>query len=111
MILPGKLLREARHRRGLTQADLARRLDTSQSVVARLESGRANPTLETFRRAIAATGHDLRVELQPLGWPPIDESLIAGNLRHTPADRIRKFSSFYRGAKSIAGAARKGDGS
>ncbi|HME68625.1 MAG TPA: helix-turn-helix transcriptional regulator [Myxococcota bacterium] len=42
--LPGGLLREARVRAGLTQRDLAWRARTSQSVVARIEQGRSDPS-------------------------------------------------------------------
>ena len=111
MVLPGRLLKEARGRAGLTQAELAERLRTTQPVVARLESGRSNPRLETLRKAIAATGHDLRVELAPAGYPPIDESLIVENLRFSPTERLRRFSAYYRGAKSFAGAALRRSGS
>jgi transcriptional regulator with XRE-family HTH domain len=102
MILPGKLLKEARQGAGLTQADLAERLATSQSVIARLESGRANPRVETFQRAVAATGHRLAVDLEPAGWPPIDESLIREARRFSPADRLRAFESSYGEVKSLA---------
>ncbi len=105
MILPGKVLKEARERGGLTQAELAERLGVSQPVVARLESGRSNPKVETFVKAIAATGHDLRVDLERSGWPHIDESLIREAFRASPADRLRGFQASYRGARSIASAA------
>jgi transcriptional regulator with XRE-family HTH domain len=110
MILAGKLLREARLKAGLTQTELAERLGASQPVVARLESGRANPRIATFERALAAAEHRLEVALEPSGYPPIDESLITGNLRLSPADRIRNFSASYRGVKPLAGAALKGRG-
>jgi transcriptional regulator with XRE-family HTH domain len=105
MFLPGRLLRQARTASGLTQSELAKRLETTQSVIARLESGRANPRIATLRRAIAATGHQLEASLAPSGYPPIDETLIAENLRYTPADRLRQFAGYYRGARSIAGSA------
>lgn len=108
--LPGRLLKQARADAGLTQAELARRLGTSQSVVARLESGRANPRFDTLKRAISATGHALEVDLAPSGYPPIDESLIASGLQLSPADRLRRFTAHYRGVRSIAGAALKGRG-
>ena len=38
-----RALIEARSRAGLTQSELAERMETTQSVVARLESGRAKP--------------------------------------------------------------------
>ena len=110
MILAGKTLKDARQRAGLTQAELAHRLGASQPVVARLESGRANPRIATLERALAATGHRLAVTVEPSGYPPIDETLIGGNLRVPHAARIRSFSSFYRGARKLAPTTRKGRG-
>jgi len=40
-----KLIIETRIKEGLTQKQLAERLETSQSSIARLESGKGNPTL------------------------------------------------------------------
>lgn len=46
----------ARARAGLTQAQVAKRMGTSQSVVARLESGRRMPSMRTLTRYAKATG-------------------------------------------------------
>lgn len=46
----------ARTRAGLTQAEVARRMGTTQSVIARLESGAAKPSLRTLERYARATG-------------------------------------------------------
>lgn len=46
----------ARVRAGLTQAELARRMGTTQSAIARLESGRRLPSLKTLSRYARATG-------------------------------------------------------
>lgn len=54
---------EARSRAGLTQAELAERMKTTQSVIARLEGGRSTPTWKTLRRYAEATGSRLRVSL------------------------------------------------
>ena len=48
----------------LTQAELARRLGTTQSAVARLEGGRVSPSLATLRRYAEATGTRLTVALE-----------------------------------------------
>lgn len=45
----------------LTQSQLAERMQTSQSYVARLESGRISPSLGTLKRYAAATGTTLKV--------------------------------------------------
>jgi len=54
----------ARARAGLTQAEVAERMGTTQSVVARLESGRSTPTWKTLKRYAQATGSRLRVDLE-----------------------------------------------
>jgi ribosome-binding protein aMBF1 (putative translation factor) len=50
----GVVIRSARERRGLTQADLAKLIATSQSAVARLEAGGVQPTLETLSKLTGA---------------------------------------------------------
>jgi transcriptional regulator with XRE-family HTH domain len=101
-IVAGKLLRQARESAGLTQAELAERLDVPQSSVARLESSRANPRLATLERALAATGKQLKVDLEPATWPGIDESLIESSLDRTPAERLAHFVGAYRSVREFA---------
>lgn len=103
---PGTLLRDARLKAGLTQAELARRLGTSQSVVARLEAPGANPKLETLRRAVAATGHALQIGLAPASG--VDETMIAANLRLAPGQRLARFADAYRSVAGLVGRARNG---
>jgi len=55
---------EARARAGLTQAELAERMGTSQSAVARLESGKTLPSVATLEKLAAATGSRLRIALE-----------------------------------------------
>jgi len=56
---------KARSAAGLTQAEVAERIGTTQSVVARLESGKArhSPTLATLERYAEAVGCRLEVRL------------------------------------------------
>jgi transcriptional regulator with XRE-family HTH domain len=56
---------EARVSAGLTQQQLARRMETTQSVVARLESGRTRPSTQTLERLAAATGTRLKISFEP----------------------------------------------
>jgi transcriptional regulator with XRE-family HTH domain len=58
---------DARTRAGLTQAELALRMGTTQSAVARMESGRRLPSLATLQRYAAATGARAEVRLVPQG--------------------------------------------
>jgi ribosome-binding protein aMBF1 (putative translation factor) len=58
---------EARAAAGLTQEQLAQRMDTTQSVIARLESGRTRPSTQTLERLAAATGTRLKISFEPAG--------------------------------------------
>ena len=53
----------ARMAANLTQAEVARRLGTTQSAIARLEGGRVSPSFATLRRYAEATGARLTVDL------------------------------------------------
>jgi len=57
---------KARARAGLSQAELAKRMKTTQSTVARLESGRSLPSTRTLSRFAKATGHRLKISFEPL---------------------------------------------
>ncbi len=61
-----KLLIEARTRAGLSQPQLARRMKTSQSYIARLESGSVTPSTRALERFAAATGSRLKIAFEPL---------------------------------------------
>lgn len=54
----------ARTRAGLSQAELAERMHTTQSTIARLESGRALPSMRTLARFAEATGSRAVVRLE-----------------------------------------------
>ena len=54
---------KARARAGLSQAEVARRMGTTQSVVARLESGQTLPSTKTLLRFAEATGSRVQVRL------------------------------------------------
>jgi ribosome-binding protein aMBF1 (putative translation factor) len=53
----------ARARAGLSQAELAARMGTSQSAIARLESGRSLPSAKTLLRFAQATGSKVELRL------------------------------------------------
>ena len=66
---PGYLLREARERADLTQADLAVRLGCSQQAVAQAERWDSNPTVGFLRSWADATGKRLTLELVAASEP------------------------------------------
>lgn len=60
-----RALIEARTNAGLSQAQLAERMKTSQSYIARIEGGTVRPTTEALERFAAATGTRLRIAFEP----------------------------------------------
>ncbi len=55
----------ARSEAALTQADVAKKMGTTQAVIARLESGKSLPSTRTLQRFAAATGTQLRIAFAP----------------------------------------------
>lgn len=60
--LAGQLI-EARTKANLTQAQVARLMGTTQSVVARLESGHPLPSLRSLMRYASAVGSKVEIRL------------------------------------------------
>jgi ribosome-binding protein aMBF1 (putative translation factor) len=61
-----RALIEARTKAGLTQEQLAERMHTTQSVIARLEGGRVRPSTRTLERFAQATGMRLKISFEPV---------------------------------------------
>ena len=57
------LVREARKRAGLSQRQLADQAGTSQSGIARLESGRTRPAFDDVLRLVRLCGMDLNITM------------------------------------------------
>lgn len=97
-------LRGARTRAGLTQTELAERANVAQSVVSAYESSRREPSFETLRRLVAATGFDLGVVLIPVAPKSSRRQAVDHNrlrlrraLAKLGARNIRLFGSVARG--------------
>ena len=56
---------KARVDAGMTQEQVASRMETSQSNVARLETGKVEPSIKTLKRYARATGHRLKISFEP----------------------------------------------
>ncbi len=54
----------ARVSSGLTQEEVARRMKTTQSTIARMEAGRTVPSTRTLERFARATGTHLRISFE-----------------------------------------------
>ncbi|WP_280698439.1 UDP-N-acetylglucosamine 1-carboxyvinyltransferase [Kitasatospora sp. GP82] len=81
----GKLIRDARQHRGLTQAQLGEALGTSQSAVNRIEQGKQNISLEM----IARIGEALDSEIVSLGYAGPMHLRVAGGTRLSGAIDVR----------------------
>ena len=103
----GALITDARLRAGLSQRELAQRAGTSQSAVARIESGAVSPSLHTVRRLVGACGFEVRLALAPAGASDpvvdaykrdVDRTLLRENLRKTVEQRLTDMEAFRKSA-------------
>jgi transcriptional regulator with XRE-family HTH domain len=95
---PGRLLREARIRHGLSQERLARRAGTTQSAISRIEKERGSPTVQTLAGLLHLMGEELVLQAQKRDTG-IDLTLNQANLDLTPEQRLRRgleFADFVR---------------
>lgn len=83
----GRALRYARRNAGLSQAALAQGAGIPQSTIARIETGKLTPRVDTLERLLRAAGRSL--ELAPVIGADEDRSLIRDRLRLSPAERAR----------------------
>jgi len=83
----GELLREARRRHGLTQAQLAARARTSQAAISRIERGLVSPSVETLRSLLDLMGEELVLDARPIDYGH-DVTLLQQNLGRTVSERI-----------------------
>jgi transcriptional regulator with XRE-family HTH domain len=76
----------AREAAGLTQADVAKRIGTTQSAIARFESrsGRHSPTIATLERYAQALGYTLQVRFIKEPGPSRSYSRAANSRKRTP---------------------------
>jgi transcriptional regulator with XRE-family HTH domain len=99
------VVREARRRAGLTQAELARRAGVPQSTVGRIESGARVPSTELVERLVRAAGFELRVGLGEAD--PETDSLFERRLRRTTSQRLADATRAARFALGGRGAVRR----
>ena len=100
------LVREARSRLGLSQAELALRAGVPKSTVGRIESGARVPSTQMVERLVRAAGLEVVVSLaEP---DPGTDSMFERTLRRSPAERLadatRAARFVLRGRREIAAA-------
>jgi transcriptional regulator with XRE-family HTH domain len=101
MIVGGNLVREARRRAGLTQAQLAERAGTTQSAIARLESGRTDPTFEQLQKLLRACGFSLYVALEPAEDVETDRWQARAILATPPEQRLERLAHVVTGLRKL----------
>lgn len=99
---PDQILKTARKRAALSQRELAKRAGTSQSVIARIESGVSDPSTNTLKNLVEAAGFDLDVELS---IRPVADSHMLSEVNRilslTPEERLREVANVERFIKSV----------
>ncbi len=99
----GDLIRDARRIAGLSQADLARRLGTHQSVISRWEREIESPRVDTLGRILQACGFE--ADLTFRRHDDVDRSQIVGTLGQSADDRLATVEN----VTALLGLARRGD--
>ena len=81
------LVRYCRLRAGLTQTELAKRANISQPALARIESGRISPRIDTIETLLRECGMSLQA--LPRAGTGVDRSTIRKMLSLAPRERLR----------------------
>jgi transcriptional regulator with XRE-family HTH domain len=89
-------LRDARRAAGLSQAEVARRLGTTQSAIARWERGDVSPSLANAVRYAEAVRATLTLTTDQDLLEPEDRATLQANLRRTPEQRLAQLTGFVR---------------
>ena len=100
--LGGDLIREARRRVGLTQAELADRAGTSQPGIARWESGRTAVSLDDVVRLVRLCGLDVDLALVPRDDSDITQAARLVGL--TGQERMDRHARLLRQLSAVRGA-------
>jgi transcriptional regulator with XRE-family HTH domain len=83
-----EIIREARLKAGLTQAELASRLGRERAQVARWETGVQEPSFANLAAAVEACGYELEVAVvEPAASPELDAELQA-SVQQAPQQRV-----------------------
>jgi transcriptional regulator with XRE-family HTH domain len=101
----GRLLRDARRRHGLTQAQLAARARTSQAAISRIERGLVSPTVDTLATLLDLLGEELVLDARAIDYGH-DRTLLRANLKYSVTDRIDHGVAFAHFVLRNRGAAR-----
>ena len=86
----GELIRSARLRAGLSQAELAEQLGLAASSIARWETDTVEPGFSTLRRVLQACGFDIPPVLVPFERDPERDARVQEMRQMTPQERLAR---------------------
>ncbi len=84
----GTLIREARLRAGLSQAELSERSGKDRAQIARWEADVVQPSFETLRELIRACGFDLELNFVSYSVDEQETTELRQSLLRTPQERL-----------------------
>jgi transcriptional regulator with XRE-family HTH domain len=88
-VTAAQIIREARLKAGLTQAELAERLGRERAQVARWEVGGQEPSFANLRAAVEACGFALRVEIAEREATPALDAELETSVPQAPQQRVQ----------------------
>jgi transcriptional regulator with XRE-family HTH domain len=104
-VTAGELLRDARRRHGLTQAQLAARARTSQAAISRIERDLVSPSVDTLATLLDLMGERLTLASGEVDYG-FDRTLYDKTLSMTTDERIDHGVAFSNFVQRNLGAAR-----
>jgi transcriptional regulator with XRE-family HTH domain len=84
------IIREARTRARLSQADLAVRVGRDRAQIARWESNAVQPAFETLLELVAACGFELDFLLRPREPDVGEDARLGRSVVRSPQERVRR---------------------
>ncbi len=102
----GQVVRDARARHGLTQAQLALRAGTTQTAISRLERDQRSPTVDTLNRLLLVMGERADIVTRQLEAED-DPVHLAAERRRPMSERLDSALEWNRFASQLSGTARR----
>jgi len=94
-----QIIREARLRAGLTQTELADRLERDRAQIARWETGGQHPSFENLRAVVEACGFVLNVEIALREENPALDAQLERSVLQAPQQRVQALLDELGGAR------------
>lgn len=77
----GRVVRESRRAAGMTQAELARRIGTTQPAISKIESGRTLPGIDLLERLARGTGRSFTLTFDSQHGECVPDGVVRDRVR------------------------------